>query len=29
MSDGGPTTPAAQYGKVIAEAWREPAFKAS
>ena len=27
MSDGGPSTPA-QYGKVIAKAWREPAFKA-
>ena len=27
MSDGGPRTPA-QYGKVIAKAWREPAFKA-
>jgi hypothetical protein len=27
MSDGGPSTPA-RYGKVIAKAWREPAFKA-
>ena len=27
MSDGAPSTPA-QYGKVIAKAWREPAFKA-
>ena len=27
MSDGDPSTPA-QYGKVIAKAWREPAFKA-
>ena len=27
MSDGGPSTPA-QYGKVIAKAWRDPAFKA-
>ena len=27
MSDGGQSKPA-QYGKVIAKAWREPAFKA-
>jgi hypothetical protein len=27
MSDGGPRTPA-QYGKVIAKAWRDPSFKA-